>query len=104
MPEPIRAVYVPCPDPDTADAISDAAMDAGLAACANLLEATSVYPWGGERCRDAETVALLKTVPAHVDALTALVEEEHPYDTPCIMVLQGTVNDAYASWLADHAR
>ena len=55
-------LYTTWPDADTARACAGAAVEAGLAACANILAPmTSVYRWEGVLEEAAEVPALFKT-------------------------------------------
>lgn len=97
----IRFVYLPCPSADVARSLAKSTLHARLAACANLFPAIqSLYWWDGELQEDAESVLILKTDAAHVDALRAHLLETHPYEVPCVAVMAvESMNEAYASWL-----
>lgn len=70
-----------------------------LAACGNLVAATSIYRWQGELCRDPETVVLMETTVDRVAALVSRLEVLHPYECPKIVVLAPEqVNAAYVAW------
>jgi len=72
-----------------------------LAACVNILPAaTSLYIWNEQLKEDQEFVAIFKTSGEKLDALTKRVEQLHPYDCPCVIVLrEAEVNNAYRQWV-----
>jgi periplasmic divalent cation tolerance protein len=90
-----------CPDAEVAARIARALVDERLAACVQALPGvTSTYRWQGEVQVDAETLLLIKTTRARIEALMARVAELHPYDTPELLVLE-VVDGApdYLAWL-----
>ena len=63
-------------------------LDRRLIACGTLLPgARSLYRWQGKVADEKETVILLKTRSARVDALRSAFEELHPYKVPELLVL-----------------
>ena len=81
-------LYTTWPEPETAEAAGRAAVEAKLAACANLLAPmTSIYRWQGEMQRECETPMLLKTTRAASARLRDFLIERHPYDMPCVVAL-----------------
>lgn len=102
-PTDILFLYITCPTKDLAVLLSERAIQAKLAACANIHgPMTSVYPWEGAIQHDTEWVLILKTNRAQVDALTSLIESEHPYQIPCILQMPiAGGNASYLKWLQD---
>lgn len=81
-------VYSTFPSLETAEAEGARLVDAGLAACVNILPGmVSIYAWKGERHRDAEVVMIVKTRSALADRVVAEVAGRHPYETPALLVL-----------------
>ena len=81
-------LYTTWPDAETAEAFAAMAVAERLAACANILAPMrSVYRWQGAIERAAEVPMLLKTTISAAPALRDLVQDEHPYDAPCILAL-----------------
>lgn len=95
-------VYVTAETADQARGIGHAAVEARLAACANLLTGMrSIYWWEGELREAEETVVILKTRNELVDALVEKVRSLHSYDCPCVVALPLTGgNRAYLDWIA----
>ncbi len=94
-------VLVTAPDLKTARTLARAALQARLAACANLLPGIeSRYWWQGRLATSAEVLLLLKTTNARLSALEKLMIQKHPYDTPEFIVLPITRgNHRYLRWL-----
>ena len=93
-------VYVTNPDRETAHRIAGELLARKLIACANFLPIESMYPWEGTIERSEEIVAILKTRPENVAAVTAAIEELHPYRIPCIARLPVDANETFAAWVA----
>ncbi len=99
----VTILYTTWPDAEMAQVCASAAVEARLAACANLLAPMrSIYRWGGAVQTEAETPMLLKTTAAAARPLRDLILERHPYETPCILALpalaQGS-NPAFLDWI-----
>ncbi len=75
-------------------------VDGRLAACVNILPATSVYRWEGEVREDDEHMLVIKTRRTYIDDIRDLFDEKHPYDLPELISLE--VEDgsaAYLNWI-----
>lgn len=96
-------VEVNCPDVETARAIGRAAVEEGLAACANVVAGVeSVYLWQGRVESDPEVALRLKSRMAVFDRLCTLIGRLHPYDLPAIVALPVlAANAGYADWLEE---
>ena len=108
MESPTQALLViaNCPDEACANRIALAVVEAGLAACVNLLpRVQSVYRWQGAIESASEVPLLIKTTAGRYTELEAAIRELHPYDVPEIIALpiaQGL--PAYLDWLAAETR
>jgi periplasmic divalent cation tolerance protein len=99
MPDVIL-LYTTWPDAEKAQAAADAAIEARLAACANILAPMqSVYRWEGRIEHAAETPMLLKTTAEGAAALSRLILELHPYDLPCILAWPADERHSSADYL-----
>jgi periplasmic divalent cation tolerance protein len=79
---------VTCPNPRVAESIARALVDAGLAACGNVIgPVTSIYRWKGRLHRDSEVLLLLKTRRSLVRECTESIRAAHPYELPEILAL-----------------
>lgn len=99
-------VWVTVPDRALGRRLGRQAVDAGLAACAQVsgpLE--SIYRWQGAVESAREWLLVLKTRTRCLKALETLVLAHHPYDTPqfiALPLLGGSPK--YLAWLAASAR
>lgn len=94
-------VYVTAPSAGVAEKIALAAVESGLAACANIFSGMqSIYRWQGKTARAEEIVLILKTQAAHFNRLEACIRSLHPYETPCIVALPvSTGHQSYLDWI-----
>lgn len=94
-------VLVTAPDKKSARLLGKAALEAKLAACANLIAGIeSHYWWQGKVENSAEVLVLFKTSAKHLDRLERLIIEHHPYDTPEFVVLPiWKGNTRYLQWI-----
>ncbi|ELY99017.1 CutA1 divalent ion tolerance protein [Natrialba chahannaoensis JCM 10990] len=94
-------VYITAP-PDAADALAETLIDEQLAACVNRLSTTSTYRWEGKIHHDDEAVLFAKTTDDAYDDLVDRVQQEHPYDVPCIERFdEADVLESFAQWRAE---
>ncbi|KXB29641.1 MULTISPECIES: divalent-cation tolerance protein CutA [Dechloromonas] len=95
-------VLTNCPDEETANAIALAVVEAGLAACVNILpRVQSIYRWQGKVESATEIPLLIKSTAALYPALQAAIAQRHPYDVPEIIALPITRGlPAYLNWVA----
>ncbi|AKH86629.1 cation tolerance protein CutA [Streptomyces sp. CNQ-509] len=86
---------------EKADALARGAVEARLAACAQVSAAvTSVYRWQGAVEETREWQVLLKTTTARYAELEAHLREAHDYDEPEIIATPVTHGSAgYLAWV-----
>lgn len=96
-----RVLLTTAPDLDVARRLARAWVEAGLAACANLVPGvTSVYAWEGAVQEDAEVLLVVKTTVAGAARLERALADDHPYDVPeCVVLAPEHVAPAYLEWL-----
>jgi periplasmic divalent cation tolerance protein len=88
-----------------AHSLADGLIEAGLAACVQLLPMTSFYVWKGERRSEAEYLLLAKTRIALWPALEDFIRTRHPYELPELLQLPVTAGSAgYLQWLRESTR
>lgn len=99
--EDLVLIYTTWPDMASAEATGRALVAGRLAACVNILPGmVSVYAWQGAIERAEEVVMIIKTSAARRDAVMAAVAEQHPYETPAILVTDvAAVHPAYGAWV-----
>ena len=100
--EKFSIVLVTAPDLKTARALAQAALQARLIDCANLVPRIESHYWWQEKIESgAEVLLVLKTQKSKLAALEKLVLAKHPYDTPEFIVLPLSAgNKQYLDWLA----
>ena len=86
--------------------LSRAAVEARLAACAQVAgPVASVYWWDGDLERAEEWLVLLKLPVDRYDELAAFLAERHSYDEPEIIALPiVTGSAAYLTWMREETR
>lgn len=94
------AVYISFANMDEAKRITDALLDARLAACANLMPCVSVYWWGGEKAVSDEVRGVFKTKDVHFDAIKDMVLNMHSYEVPCVVGVKiERGHEKYLNWI-----
>ena len=96
-------IRINCPDPATAETIAHHAVEASLAACANITgPIRSVYRWEGRIEQGEETVLFLKTRASHFEHVAKMVTRLHPDDVPAILAIPiERTTEAFGHWLED---
>lgn len=102
----VKLVYITASTRGEAEEIARAALEARLAACANIIDGMrALYWWEGEIQSDDEVVLIMKTTAQLTEALSDLVKSKHSYECPCVVVLdiEGG-NDAFIDWIGQETR
>ena len=86
---------------DEAVQLVRALLDRRLIACGTLLPgARSLYRWQGKVADERETLILLKTRSARLEALQHSCEELHRYKVPELLALSGDTGlEKYLAWI-----
>ena len=94
-------VFSTFPNPEVAAEVARTLVTEQLCACANLVPAVrSIYAWEGKLCDETETLAILKTTPDRLDALTARIATLHPYAVPEVIAVPVAGGHApYLAWV-----
>lgn len=100
-PTPYRLVLSTCPDAESAERIAAALVNAGLAACVNIVPAIrSIYTWQGKLQKEEEYLLVIKTHLGRYAELQAAIIREHPYELPeivCLAIETGLPD--YLAWI-----
>lgn len=106
MKNKVIIVFSTCPDETVGRALARAIVDAGLAACVNVVPGiTSVYAWQGEISEDTECLLVIKTVEDQLTALTDRLRDLHSYELPEIVAVPVSGGlPAYLDWVAEATR
>jgi periplasmic divalent cation tolerance protein len=99
----VLVVSVTAAGAEEAMRLGEAAVEARLAACANVVAPIrSIYRWKGAVHRDAEHLLLLKTTRRRLDALVALILSRHTYENPEILAVAAAGgSEAYLRWVVE---
>jgi periplasmic divalent cation tolerance protein len=92
-----------CPDTAVAEKLAQSLLDAGLAACVNILPGVrSMYVWKGSLQSATEVLMVIKTPATNFDRLRASLVAAHPYELPEVVALEiADGHHPYLQWLAD---
>jgi len=86
--------------PDTAGALARSAVDARLAACAQVLgPIASTYRWQGAVEQSTEWLVVFKSTVERYAALEEHVRGAHPYELPEIVSTSVGGSTAYLGWV-----
>lgn len=84
----LTLIYATCPDIGVAEAIGASLVRQQLVACVNILPGMiSIYRWKGGIEQDSEVSMIAKTRADLVEAVTAAIVAEHPYETPAVVAV-----------------
>jgi periplasmic divalent cation tolerance protein len=87
---------------EEAEAISNALIEAKLAACVSLLPIHSIYTWQGQIHKEQEWQLLIKTDLSKFRLLEAKIRELHSYQVPEIIALPIVAgSQPYLQWIYD---
>jgi len=71
-----------------------------IIACANFLNINSQYRWKGKIENSKEILVILKTKTKNWNEVKKYIEDNHSYETPCIIKLaEVEANNSYSSWI-----
>ena len=99
----IATVYAVFADEAEAARTGRDMVEAGLAACVNILApCRSIYRWQGAIEEALEVPALFKTRADQTEALIAAIAAAHSYDVPAAVAWPITAaHPAYEAWVID---
>lgn len=99
-------IYATFPSLPLAEAIGSAIVEAGLAACVNLLPGMlSIYRWQGAVHRDEEIAAIIKTRACLAARVVGWVRVAHPYANPALVSLPAVGGSPdFLAWITEETR
>jgi len=97
----IILIYVTNKNGDEAKKIANHLLNKKLIACANFFPISSLYLWKGNINNENEIVSLFKTKEENWEKVKEEIKKLHPYDTPCILKINGEANEDYEKWIND---
>lgn len=95
-------VYSTFPSAEEAERVGTDLVDAGLAACVNIIPGMiAIYLWEGRRQRDGECVMIIKTRASLAQTVIERARKLHPYTNPALIVLPvAGGSDDFLGWIA----
>lgn len=104
-PDAPRVLLTTAPDPAVAQRLARGWVEAGLAACVNVVPGvTSVFAWEGAVQQEDEVLLVVKTTAAGAARLERSLADDHPYDVPeCVVLAPAHVEARYLDWLVGAA-
>lgn len=77
-------------------------VEAGLAACGNVIKVKSKYVWKGKIEDADEYLVLFKTTEKSLKKLMKNLEKNHPYEIPELVSIKiASINNSYLDWLQE---
>jgi periplasmic divalent cation tolerance protein len=93
-------VSITAPTEDEANRLGKLAVEARLAACAQVSgPVTSTYWWDGQLVTGTEWLCVMKTTAPLVSALSNVLRAAHTYDVPEIINTRIGGHRAYLEWI-----
>ena len=99
MTEKIISILTSIESAEQAEYITRALLQKRLAACVQQTVGLSTYHWHGNIETSEEYYLHIKTCTTLQAELVAWLEENHPYDTPEIIILEAQASKDYHAWL-----
>jgi periplasmic divalent cation tolerance protein len=102
QPTDVVLLYSTAPNSDIASALAEKIITHKLAACVNILpEIHSIYRWNNEVQHSTEVAMILKTTRAQFEGIQAVFAHDHPYETPCLLMLEvSDGNPPFLAWVS----
>jgi len=101
---PIAIIFTTVDDEKKAKELAQGLLKERLAACISLWSAESRYWWNNAIEEAQEVVLKIKTSPEKVEEVVAFLKENHPYELPEILVLEGKAEGEYGKWVRKETR
>ncbi len=85
---------------DNAQTLVKLALEAKLAACANIIPGgQSMYLWNETIEQNSECYILFKTTMEKMSSLQQLIVDHHPYDIPAILIWDAQTSHNFFNYL-----
>lgn len=97
----IIAIYVTHTNQQNADKVNAHLFSKKLISSVNSFPVQNTFVSNGKLEKGEEIVTIYKTKPKNRHPVKEAIKEIHPYDVPCIMRIDGTVNSRYGKWVVD---
>jgi len=98
--EEVCEVVITAPDENWLLGFTRHLVERRLTACGHHTAIRSIYTWNGVIEDQTETRVALHTRASCVPAITAITNEQHPYEVPCIIAVPiNQASPAYRAWI-----
>lgn len=95
-------VWATAPSRTEAEAIAEALVESGLAACVSLSSTHSIYTWRGEIKKQEEWQLTIKTDLRQFDRLESTIKALHSYEVPEIIAIPIIAGSPpYLNWISE---
>lgn len=98
----VSVVTTTVPSAEDARRLASGAVQARLAACAQVDVISSHYLWDGQLQETPEWRLVLKTVPDAVQPLVEWLRSQHPYELPQLLMRGEQAQRDYGRWVAQN--
>jgi len=95
----VMMIYFTAPSKEVAHMLVEGLLKERLIGCATTMPSSSTYWWQGKITHSEEIVVFAKTTVDVVDEAQMFIEENHPYDVPCSLIIPAEASSSYAQWL-----
>lgn len=99
MADKLLIFYIPTSSLNEASTLAEQLLEKRLIACANVVQAQSIYFWNSNLEKEPEWIMFAKTIPECKEKVEREVLSNHSYETPCIIILNAECNDQYYTWV-----
>lgn len=100
----VSVVTTTVPSAEDAQRLCQGAVQAQLAACAQVDVITSHYLWDGKLQETPEWRLVFKTVPDAVQPLLKWLRSQHPYELPQLLLRGEQAQKDYGQWVAQNVQ
>lgn len=97
-------IYVTHSNKENAEKIVNTLLENKLIACVNYFPIEVSYHWKWNIENANEIVSLLKTRIENWVKVKDYIEENHPYETPCIIKTEVEANNDYVNWIYNETK
>ncbi len=105
-PSDLKLILTTVADRDRSRQLARGLVENRLAACVNVGDPIeSVYRWEGALREEEEIPLTVKTPSDRLEEAVRWIRENHPYDTPELLVLEvGQADGEYEAWAKEQTR
>lgn len=95
----ISMFYITVASKHDAQNLISVLLEKKLIACAQIVQANSMYTQSNRLQNIDEHIIIAKSLPENNAAIVTAIKKMHSYTTPCILYNNWNVNDEYYLWV-----